>query len=183
MEYLDIIDENNNLINKIEDKDKVHEYGVWHREIVVWIYNNNKQILIQKRASSKKINPNCWGLCAGHVSAGEDVRYAMLREIKEEIGIDINKEELEFLFMEKVDNTIDRKFAYHYLLKSNRDINKYTIQLEELSEVKYINYDLLNAIVQDKNELYTFSQNENIEFVIKKLRDKWGCNNENRNRY
>ena len=39
MELIDVIDENNNLIGKIEDKDVVHGTGMWHREISVWIMN------------------------------------------------------------------------------------------------------------------------------------------------
>ena len=39
MEYLDVVDENNNLIGKNEERNIIHEKGIWHREVAVWIIN------------------------------------------------------------------------------------------------------------------------------------------------
>lgn len=38
---------------------------------------------------TKKFNPEKWGLCTEHVSYDETLEAAALREIKEEIGLDI----------------------------------------------------------------------------------------------
>ena len=37
MEYLEIVDEENNLTGETEERDVVHAKGLWHREIAVWI--------------------------------------------------------------------------------------------------------------------------------------------------
>lgn len=39
MELLDVLDEYGNLTGKKEDKDKIHEKGLWHREVAVLIRN------------------------------------------------------------------------------------------------------------------------------------------------
>ncbi len=54
MEYLDVVDENNNLTGKTEERNIIHEKGIWHREVAVWIMNEQGEILLQKRASTKK---------------------------------------------------------------------------------------------------------------------------------
>ena len=71
MELLDIVDENNNLTGEKIDRKIVHEKGIWHREIVVHIINDKKEMLLQKRAATKKLCHNMWALCAGHIDAGE----------------------------------------------------------------------------------------------------------------
>ena len=50
MEYLDIVDEQNNLTGKTEERDIIHEKGLWHREISVWIMNQKGEVLLQKRS-------------------------------------------------------------------------------------------------------------------------------------
>ncbi len=37
MELLDIVDENNNLTGKTEEKEVIHKKGLYHREVAVWI--------------------------------------------------------------------------------------------------------------------------------------------------
>ncbi len=44
MELLDIVDDNNNLTGNQEDKDIIHEKGLWHREIAVFIQNEKVSI-------------------------------------------------------------------------------------------------------------------------------------------
>ena len=89
MELLDVVDENNNLIGIKEDKSIIHEKGLLHREIAVIIQNENGEYLVQKRSSNKKGAPNMWSFTTGHVELGEDYETTAIREIKEELGIDI----------------------------------------------------------------------------------------------
>lgn len=96
MEYLDVVNENNQLTGKTEERNIIHEKGIWHREIAVWIMNEKGEILLQKRAANKRQEPNKWAICAGHVEAGESVEDSMIREIEEELGIKVNMNQLEF---------------------------------------------------------------------------------------
>ena len=51
MEYLDVVDENNNLTGKTEERNIIHEKGIWHREVAVWIINGQfvQDILMQEK--------------------------------------------------------------------------------------------------------------------------------------
>lgn len=67
------------LTGKTEERNIIHEKGIWNREVAVWIMNE----ILQKRASTKKQEPNKWAICAGHVDTGETVETAIIRELEE----------------------------------------------------------------------------------------------------
>ena len=97
MELLDIVDENGNYTGEVMEREKVHDLCLYHWEIAIFIVNNKKQILLQKRAATKRFNPNKWGLCAGHVDSGENIEISALRELEEEVGIKLSLEDLKVL--------------------------------------------------------------------------------------
>lgn len=173
MELLDVVDEDNNLTGKVEDKDIIHEKGIWHREVAVWIMNTKGEILLQKRASTKKHHPNIWGLTAGHVEAGEDVESAIKRETLEELGINIdNFKKINIIKNGELHascNQQNNHFGYHFFANVDYDINDYVIQKEELSEVKYISLEELEEIVKDKDDKYTFTKRSYMPEIIKYL--------------
>lgn len=178
MELLDIVDENNNLTGKLEDKDEIHKKGLWHREVAIWIMNEEGRILLQKRALTKHQNPGKWALTAGHIGAGEEAILGAIRETKEEIGIDITKNELQELFCVKnsevhpESHTFNNCYVYHYFLKVNQKVEEYEIQKQELSEVKYFSLKELEKITQEKNKEFVFSKKEYMPQIMKYLKKK-----------
>ncbi len=56
--------------------------------VPVIIQNSKKEILLGKRAK-QIFYPNYWGLPGGMIEHGESLKKAAIREIKEEMGIDI----------------------------------------------------------------------------------------------
>jgi len=170
MEILDIVDENNNFTGEKLDRKVVHEKGLWHREVSVYIINENNEILVQKRAATKKLCPNKWALCEGHIDSGEDEMSAAIREVKEEVGLNINKEDLISIGIEKSskirEKIINNKFKYIYLVKTNTKLEDYKIQYEELSELKYLSINELIEIINNKDDNYIFSgSKEMLDFL------------------
>ena len=82
------------LLDKLWDKDEAHNKNLLHNEVAILIINNKKQVLLQKRSANKRFEPNKWSLCAGHVGAKESLESAAIRELKEEVGIDLTTNEL-----------------------------------------------------------------------------------------
>ncbi len=178
MEYLDVVDENNQLTGKTEERNIIHEKGIWHREVAVWIMNEKGEILLQKRAANKRQEPNKWAICAGHVEAGESVEDSMIREMEEELGIKVNMNQLEFLKIYKKQNDIPNdniknyNFQYMYFLKTNWNIEDYKIQLEELSEIKYVPFTEFEDIVKNKDKNVTFTKQSYMLEMIEMLRKR-----------
>lgn len=175
MELLDVLDEEGNLTGNKEDKDIIHEKGLWHREVCVLIRNRKGEYLIQKRAATKKQAPNKWGMTAGHVDAGEDFEEAMIREIREELGIEVALEELTPLatFKEAFENetTTNNNYTRYYFYETNRKIEDYTICLEELSELKYITIEEMEEAVEKKDENCSYARRCEMKEVIKLLKN------------
>lgn len=94
MELIQIVDKQGNFTGQIMDKEEAHDKNLLHNEIAVFIINDNNQVLLQKRSTNKRFNPNKWGLCSEHVDAYESLQDATLRELKEEVGLNISNEEL-----------------------------------------------------------------------------------------
>lgn len=178
MELLDVVDENNKLTGISEDKEIIHKKGLWHREACIWIMNKEGKMLLQKRASSKKQNPNKWALTAGHVDVGEEPIDTMIREIKEELGVIIKKDNIEHLltFKEKSfspeSNTINARFTEHYFSIVPYKIADYTIQQSELSEVKYFSIEEIERIIETEDVNYVFSTKEYMQKVIPYIKER-----------
>lgn len=52
MELLDIADEYGNLTGDVMDRKKVHDLNLFHWEVAVFIINDKKHVLLQKRAAT-----------------------------------------------------------------------------------------------------------------------------------
>ena len=128
MEFLDVLDKEGNYTGQIEERGKIHELNIPHWEVVILLVNSKGQTLLQKRSKDKVFYPNCWGVCSGHVDAGEELIHAALRELEEELGIKCNPEDLHIL-EEKELNIIDinsnvRRFYYTYCDKKEDELAK-----------------------------------------------------------
>lgn len=154
MEYVDLFDENNNPIGKIKEKQQAHEDGNFHRTAHVWIINNKNELLLQKRSSTKKTHPNCWDISgAGHIRAKESVTEGAIRELKEELGVKATEKDLNYIAtIRSTKNPKNMEFQYVYLLKCNKKIDEYVLEDNEVSEVKYVHFEKLEKMAEEKVE-------------------------------
>ncbi len=157
MELIQIVDKNGNFTGQIMDKEEAHDKNLLHNEVAAFVINDKGQVLLQKRSANKRFNPNKWALCAGHVDAYESLENAILREIKEEIGIDINPNELvPFGEREFTIRNSNSHITYFYYVKSNLNEEDFIIQKEELSEVKWFDIDQVIEMIKSKDESIVF---------------------------
>lgn len=159
MELIDIVDENGNFTGEVMDKEEAHDKNLLHNEVAVFIINEHKQVLLQKRSANKRFNPNKWALCAGHVDTGESLENAALRELNEEVGINISINELKpFAEREFTIRDSNSHITYFYYVKSNLNENDFVIQKEELSEVKWFDLDKVIDMIKSKDETIVFKE-------------------------
>lgn len=159
MELIEIVDRDGNFTGQIIDREEAHDKNLLHNEVAVFIINDKKQVLLQKRSANKRFNPNKWALCAGHVDAGESLESAALRELKEEIGIDIDINNLKpFAEREFTIRDSNSHITYFYYTKSNLNERDFIIQKEELSEVKWFNIDEVIDMIKSKDDSTVFRE-------------------------
>lgn len=152
-EYLDILDENGNKTGKTKLRNEVHHDGDWHKAVHIWIINNNGEILLQRRCASKDSHPNMLDISsAGHLQAGDDSLTGAVREIKEELNLDISPNELQFIttLKRKSNKSINNEFDDLYILRINKKIEEMQFQKEEISEIFFVPYKKFKDMVNNK---------------------------------
>jgi len=153
-EYFDVLNEKGEYIGKTETRERCHKEGLWHKAVAVFIINSRKQVLLQRRSATKKLWPNMWDITAGgHVLAGEFGFQSIIRECKEELGIDLNKEDITFIgtsiSTNIKSNIINNHFNEYYIVNKEIDETKLQLQKEEVSEVKWIEKDEIIKKIKD----------------------------------
>jgi isopentenyldiphosphate isomerase len=128
---LEIVNENDEVIGTASRED-IHERGLLHREVHVWIYDDDGKILLQRRSAHAGTFPNLLDASVGgHVELGDSYDDTALKEMFEETGIKKSIKDLSLV-------TKIRKTAHDKELdKINnvfRTIYKYRYQGEELVE-------------------------------------------------
>lgn len=135
--------ENGELTDNIMSKFDAHKKGVCHGISAVALISNSK-LLIQKRSMKKRGEPGKWDLSsAGHIDLDEAPIDAAIREAYEEIGILIDKSELElidtFLMKKKFSNgDFINHFTYLYVVNKDIDLNSVIMQETEVDEVRFV---------------------------------------------
>ena len=158
-EKLKVLDSEGKEIGQILDRDLIHQKGLWHREVAIWIFNDKGEVLLQRRSKNKKQSPNKLGLCAGHVEYTQDSIKTAQNELLEEIGVSVNKKDLLYLKTEKKEKIFSKKiinriFNDVYYTLINKDVSDFKIQREELSEVLWIDYlAFKERVLNNDNEL------------------------------
>lgn len=60
-------------------------------EIAVALLVRDGKVLLAHRHPARQWYPDCWDLLGGHVEPGETPREALIRECREEIGVDVTE--------------------------------------------------------------------------------------------
>ena len=114
----------------------------------------------QKRGSKKQTYPNFWDVSvAGHISSGETIHQGAIREIKEEIGLTILHNDLEFITIRKNVNKfssgiIDCEFQHVFLAKLNTKIDNLIIQKEEIDDIRLFSFNEIIECQKYNNSNY-----------------------------
>lgn len=94
-ELFDVVDEDNRVIGQ-ERRDVVHAQGLRHRAVHVLVFNKRGELLLQKRSRLKDVHPGKWdSSAAGHLEVGETDVDCAVRELAEELGIEVSPEALD----------------------------------------------------------------------------------------
>ena len=142
MEIVDKFDNKRRPLHKTSERhDKVD--GKYRQSVHTWIQNSKGEFLIQKRTPNKKFFPNMWSQTGGGVDTGETTLQAALRECKEELGIDINPNNMELIlsFKRKYD------FVDVWRVKQDIDISELVLQEDEVADVKWATIDEIKDLM------------------------------------
>ena len=100
-------------------------------------FDEDKFLILKKKGTWEG-----WQFCQGKIDEGETANHAVLRELKEETGLDgeiIKKLDLEADYWFKWNNSLVHKFLIFYLIKVNKD-QRVKIDVEH-SDWKWVSYE------------------------------------------
>ena len=99
---LEVVNESDEVIDS-KPRSEIHRLGLLHREIHVWMFDENHNIIFQKRGLHSQSAGLLDATVGGHANAGEDYIDTAVREVKEETGMTISPSDLALLtkFREK----------------------------------------------------------------------------------
>ena len=141
MEMWDLLDCFGNKTGQVVERENIPD-NFAHLGTDIWIVNSNDEILIQKRSSTKRHSPNFWANTGGSVIAGETSKSAIIREVKEELGLTISENDLQFIKQIKAKHSgTPLVFIDTFLTKKDVDIQEISIRESELSEVKWATWE------------------------------------------
>ena len=176
MELLDVVDENGVPTGTVVSREKAHAEGIRHRTAHVWLVrrrNGNVEILLQKRCKSKDSWPGCYDISsAGHIPAGVDFIPSALRELRAELGVQANAEELIFCGNRPLrsDSVFhgrpfrDRQYSRVFALWRDQPEAAFRLQKEEIDAVRWMELEACMEAVK-RNTIAHCIYPEELEMV------------------
>ena len=154
MEYVILVDEHDNAIGTME-KHQAHVEGLLHRAFSIFIFNSEKKILLQKRASTKY---HCGGLwtnaCCSHPRENEHTLEAANRRLAEEMGIQCSLTPLfSFSYKTEFDNGLTEHEIDHVFFGSTDETPK--LNSLEVEDYRYVGIEELQLEIKEFPQHFT----------------------------
>jgi isopentenyldiphosphate isomerase len=157
-ELIDVLDSAGRFTGVTKTKAEVHRDGDWHRAAHVWIVSG-RRVLLQRRAYVKENYPGMWDVsAAGHLSAGETSVEAAVRETFEELGLRINREELQLIGVTREscllnDGTyVDHELHDVFIVRRQVELDTLSLDPAEVAEVMWVDGDWPRPLVPHEEE-------------------------------
>lgn len=146
MEKWDILDSQGKPTGRVALRGKTVLSGEeYHLVVHIWIVSSDGKFLIQKRSSLKRLMPGEWAATGGAALAGEDSFTAATRELKEELGIESDKNSLKFIKRIKRRNS----FVDVWCINCDTPVEDLTLQASEVERARWVNKDTLQQMIKN----------------------------------
>lgn len=140
LEYLNLYDKSGNLLNEkgIRGEKNDNLVGI----VIIFIQNSKGEFLIQKTSKNRN---SIYATTGGHVSYGDNFIETAVKEIKEELNIDIDKNEILEI------NTYIRDYYIQkvYYAKKDIDIKSIKVQESEVDFVEWLSIEKINELINN----------------------------------
>lgn len=150
-EMLDVVNDKDAVIGQ-ETRSVVHQTGLQHRGVHVFLFDEDGKMLIQKRSADRASSPSLLDCSVSeHVQAGESYLEAAMRGMKEELGVEgIEIKPLGTIKMEygPNDNEISRIYEGRVIPDQIR------FDSVEISEIRYMSLEEIQAGINNEKGLF-----------------------------
>lgn len=145
-ELWDLYDKDRKPLNKTHLRGEKMPEGSYHVVVHVCIFNSKGELLIQQRQPFKKGWSNMWDLSVGGSAVtGDSSRQAAEREIKEELGLDIDLSSE----MPRMTINFEKGFDDYWMTTLDVEIDDLKLQYEEVKDARWVNKEELMKMVNE----------------------------------
>ena len=139
MEYWDIYDRDKKPTGRtMKRNDWCLKDGEYHLTVLGVVARPDHKFLITKRVMTKAWAPGCWEVSGGAAQAGEESREAVLREVKEETGLDARDADGGYLFTYKRENPGEGDNYFVDVYRFIMDVKDEDLHLQEAETDGYM---------------------------------------------
>lgn len=163
-EIINLVDTEGQIVGNIE-KLEAHKKGLLHEAFSVFIFNDNKELLLQRRAIEKYHSGGLWtNTCCSHPRSGEDLSTAVHRRMIEEMGFDIPeiKRVYAFIYNVPLDHGLI-EHEYDHVLVGQYSGEKINPNPDEVCDHKWVSLEELKKDAEANPQGYT----EWIKIILK----------------
>ncbi len=149
-----LVDENDKMIGSGE-KLWVHEQALLHRAFSIFVFNDEGQMLIQRRALSKYHSGGLWtNACCSHPIADEELEFTLHDRLQDEIGLDCDLTfQFKFIYKAAFENGLtEHELDYVYFGKTYQQP---ILNPEEADAFRWIEVEDLKKEIENAPEDFT----------------------------
>ena len=147
-EIFDVVNERDEVVDH-KPRSEVHRLGLMHRAVHVMVFNRLGQVFLQKRSMSKDRQPGLWDSSAsGHLDQGEAYDACAVRELREEIGLQLRAAP-QRLFKLPASAETDQEHVWIYLCEAE---GPFTLHPEEIETGGWFSPEKVSQWMKDKPE-------------------------------
>lgn len=156
MEMIDIYDENKEKTGKILPRGKGLKNGEYMLYVLAVLEDEYGKLLATKRSNDKKWGAGAWEIPGGSAKAGEDSQTAVLREVSEETGLEIdkNKGKLVYSYKNEDAESGDNYFVDIYHFKGCFDKSKIKVNPDEVTDYRFVDVDDMEELEREEGFLH-----------------------------
>ena len=148
-EIWDLYNENRELLGKDHVRGEQLPIDGYHLVVHVWIRNSKGQYLISQRSANRPTNPLMWECVDGSVVKGEDSLQGVLREVKEEVGIDLLPEKGQVVLsdIKKIEfGKVVNKIVDVWLFDYDGEVDLGNATMDEVAQVAWMNREQIKEL-------------------------------------
>jgi len=157
MEILDIVDLDDRVIGQAS-REEIHAQALIHRASHMILFNSSGQVFLQRRSFHKDSGGGLWdSSAAGHVDSGESYLDCAVRELAEELGLQVDADALEAEFKMSPRPETGMEFAMVYSVISDATL---TLDRDEIIDGCWVEPNELSQWIQDSPGELTYAFTE-----------------------
>ena len=148
-EIWDLYDENRELLGKDHVRGEQLPIDGYHLVVHVWIRNSKGEYLISQRSANRSTFPLVWECVDGSVVKGEDSLQGALREVKEEVGVDLLPEKGQVILsdIKKIEfGKVVNKIVDVWLFEYDGKVDLSNATTDEVAQVAWMNREQIKEL-------------------------------------